>query len=182
MAPTWTTVVAALVLSAAHGGRGGRKLLLMARERDSDAAACSQRHVYLDLGSNWANTLRLYEHLAPRNRRSRAWEPYVNDFCAWLNGEREREPLLCLPRSGSTPHLRSYAAVLGCRQLATGNDARDEGEDGWMLLDSPPQALIRGGSMSETSVSLTVRNEYEQTSAWYKKEDYLYRVRTTDGK
>jgi len=54
------------------------------------------------------------------------------------------------------------------------------GEDGWMLLDSPPQALIRGGSMSETSVSLTVRNEYEQTSAWYKKEDYLYRVRTTD--
>lgn len=88
-----------------------------------DEIGC-RRRVYLDLGVNWANTLRLYETLVPDEARF-AWEiygfeaspliqPYANAFCDWLNGKLPTEPLLCLPRAGSTSHLTKYADLVGC--------------------------------------------------------------------
>jgi hypothetical protein len=243
--------VAALVLGAAHahdglGRTGPQRLLLVREENANDSSACSQRQIYLDLGANWANTLRLFEQLAPPERHARPWEvyafeaspliqPYVDAFSAWLNGELQREPLLCLPRSGSTGHLVSYAAAIGCAKRyprtqrgvrlmrvcmfkrfdkhlralkpdpALNSSALVESrlavaqrplvcnatrsrftlipaavgdEDGWMSLESPPHALIRGGAMAKTPTD--VINEYRQASPWYRKEDYEYRVRTAD--
>ena len=79
-------------------------------------------NLYVDMGANWANTLRLGPELFP-NRD--AWltvafeaspliQPFVDEYVRFLNGERPEAPTVCLPRSGSTPHLRRYAQALGC--------------------------------------------------------------------
>lgn len=94
---------------------------------------CARRRVFLDLGVNWCNTARLHERFAPLAERGPEahWEvygfeaspliqPYVDDFFAYLNYERA-EPLLCLPRAGSTWDLREYVKRLGCPSL----DKRD---------------------------------------------------------
>lgn len=83
-----------------------------------------QRHVYIDLGVNWANTLRLFETMQPR-KANLPWDvfgfeaspliqPYAERFCAWLNGEHD-QPKMCLPPSGSTHNLASYSRAVGCR-------------------------------------------------------------------
>mmetsp|Transcript_10298 Transcript_10298/g.35019 ORF Transcript_10298/g.35019 Transcript_10298/m.35019 type:complete len:396 (+) Transcript_10298:52-1239(+) len=88
------------------------------------AGSCGERHAYVDLGVNWANTARLYEKLVPSERLSKHWEvfgfeaspliqPYADDFFRYLNGDID-EPLVCLPRAGSTTHLSEYARRLGC--------------------------------------------------------------------
>lgn len=83
-----------------------------------------QRRVYLDLGANWANTLRLYRDVVNASRLPGPWEiyafeaspfmlPYLNEFASWLNGQGER-PALLWPPSGSSPHLDRYASRYGC--------------------------------------------------------------------
>lgn len=108
----------------------GRLLLAQSSGQElgwtSRPAGC-QRHIFIDLGANWANTLRLFETLAAPGSRARPFEvygfeaspliqPYADAFARWLNGELPSEPRLCLPRSGSTPHLMRYAPNLGCAQ------------------------------------------------------------------
>jgi hypothetical protein len=229
----------ALVFGVLGTRAGVRRVLLVQNEAQAPPMPC-QRHVYLDLGVNWANTLRLYEMIAPPERRSRAFEvygfkasplisPYADAFCAWLSGERPTEAPLCLPRAGSTGHLLLYAASIGCRegsmdtkracmlerfdehlralkpdpnlnstalfesrlamaqhQLACGaNQSRftfvpaavgGRGK-GWMSLESPPHALIRGGSMQAIAA---IDNRLYSKSPWYRLEDYRFRVRTAD--
>ena len=78
---------------------------------------------FVDLGANWANTLNLYEPLRAPSRRfwnivafeaSPLVQPFLRDYCAFLNGERSDEPENCLPHSGSTEHLLRYAHKYGC--------------------------------------------------------------------
>lgn len=90
------------------------------------------RNVYIDLGVNFANTLRLHHDLLPEvhanvlasQRSPRAWEiygfeaspliqPYANDFVAWLDGGAP-EPVLRVPPAGSTAVFRRYARFFGC--------------------------------------------------------------------
>lgn len=110
-----------LVQGAGIGAGAGRRL----DERPGgDACEQQRRRVYIDLGANWANTLRLYKTLAPEHAHLAwevyAWEaspliqPYLHQFCTYLSGERDSEPELCLPRSGSTKHLWQYARQLQC--------------------------------------------------------------------
>eukprot|EP00927_Polykrikos_kofoidii_P045171 TRINITY_DN39066_c0_g1_i1.p1 TRINITY_DN39066_c0_g1~~TRINITY_DN39066_c0_g1_i1.p1 ORF type:complete len:365 (-),score=43.18 TRINITY_DN39066_c0_g1_i1:177-1196(-) len=91
-------------------------------------AQCSlpsgQRHVYLDMGANWANTLRMWYDVA-NDRREHIWEvyafeanplvqPYVEKFAKWLNGAGPK-PELTVPPSGSSIHLTPYAKRYGCK-------------------------------------------------------------------
>lgn len=78
---------------------------------------------FVDLGANWANTLNLYEPLRAPSRSvwnvvafeaSPLVQPFLRDYCRFLNGERSDEPENCLPRSGSTAHLLRYAPKYGC--------------------------------------------------------------------
>jgi len=80
-------------------------------------------NLYLDMGASWANTLRLGPDLFPKTNGS--WvsvafeaspliQPFLDEYVNYLNGERPDAPTSCLPRSGSTPHLRRYAKYLDC--------------------------------------------------------------------
>lgn len=83
------------------------------------------RQVYVDLGANWANTLRLYEDIGdPAWANKQPWEvyafeaspfiqPYLEKFTAYLNGQRARPPLT-VPPSGSSLALNAYAPRCGC--------------------------------------------------------------------
>jgi hypothetical protein len=92
------------------------------------------RRVFIDLGANWANTLRLYEDLPPQlaGTSDAPWEvyafeasplitPYVDRVVEWLNGERPARPELCLPPSGSSAHLSKYAPAYGCPKYGNKN-------------------------------------------------------------
>jgi hypothetical protein len=93
-----------------------------------------RRRVYLDLGANWANTLRLHHKLQnflPFNRTrsegsscSYDWEiysfepspvmqPYVDAYAGFLNGKRTK-PILTVPPIGGTLQMLPYAKRLGC--------------------------------------------------------------------
>ena len=86
------------------------------------------RHVYIDLGVNWCNTLELFRALpevAQNDSRLRApwlvfgWEaspliaPYAEQCTHALTSKRQLPPPPVLP-SGSTRELREYAPALNC--------------------------------------------------------------------
>ena len=93
----------------------------------SSAAASDPRNVYLDVGANWANTLRLYRDVVMHFQlkpHAAAWEiyafeaspyiqPYVEAFVDHLNSD-EPEPCLTVPPAGSTWTLAEYAYHFGC--------------------------------------------------------------------
>lgn len=90
------------------------------------ATAATPRNVYLDMGANWANTLRLYRDFA--TERSGPWEvyafeaspfiqPYLEDFVHFLNDQGPRPPLE-VPPSGSIDELALYAKRYGCGGLS----------------------------------------------------------------
>lgn len=81
------------------------------------------RHVYVDMGANWANTLRLWQDMGIKGENS-SWEvyafeaspliqPYVERFTQWLNGKGSK-PELTVPPAGSSAELNQYAARCGC--------------------------------------------------------------------
>ena len=77
--------------------------------------------VKVDMGANWANTLHLGAELFPHRGRGSRWrltspliQPFLEAYAQFLNGNRSAAPVACLPRSGSTIHLRRYAGALGC--------------------------------------------------------------------
>lgn len=76
---------------------------------------------YIDLGANWANTLGLFESIKKGSNwnivafeASPLVQPFLRDYCDFLNGDRNDEPENCLPRSGSTRHLLKYAQKYNC--------------------------------------------------------------------
>ena len=79
-------------------------------------------NLFVDMGANWANTMRLGPELFPGRdswltvafEASPLIQPFLDDYTEFLNGERVDPPTVCLPRSGSTPHLKRYAAAIGC--------------------------------------------------------------------
>lgn len=84
----------------------------------------TQRHIYLDMGANWANTLRLYENIAGVSHREASYEvyafeanpiiqTYVDKFVYYLNGKGPK-PLLLIPPAGSNSHLRMYSKRYRC--------------------------------------------------------------------
>lgn len=91
-----------------------------------------KRHVYIDFGANWANTLRLHKDIADKAEvQSGPWEvyafeasplivPYLDKFVGFLNGNNPK-PVLDIPPAGSTAHLARYAPQFGCGGL--GGDA-----------------------------------------------------------
>ena len=111
---------------------GAPRLALTNYYHFAGVPASKARRVYVDLGVNWGNTLRLYEDMTPELRGAdlpavskTPWQvfgfeaspliaPYVERFVQWLNGEREKPPESCLPPTGSTPHLRMYASGYNC--------------------------------------------------------------------
>lgn len=90
------------------------------------SAAFAKRHVYIDLGANWANTLTLYQKHFP-TMLTESWEiyafegsalisPYLEDFVAYLNGRKANRPSVphFLPPSGSSKDLARFAVEQGC--------------------------------------------------------------------
>ena len=93
------------------------------------SCATTRRLVYVDLGVNWANTLRLYKDLGPGLcSNATHWEvygfeavpliqPYANHFVEFLNGQVPRPPWN-LPLSGSSEELYRFAKRFGCTRFA----------------------------------------------------------------
>jgi len=93
------------------------------------------RRVYIDMGANWANTLRLFLDLVPGADAAGPWEiyafeadpfiqPYVESFVHFLNGVGPK-PDLTIPPSGSLAHLRILAPEYGCPALYDADALRD---------------------------------------------------------
>eukprot|EP00929_Paragymnodinium_shiwhaense_P101129 TRINITY_DN63971_c0_g1_i4.p1 TRINITY_DN63971_c0_g1~~TRINITY_DN63971_c0_g1_i4.p1 ORF type:complete len:237 (+),score=32.65 TRINITY_DN63971_c0_g1_i4:146-856(+) len=91
------------------------------------------RFVYLDMGSNWANTLRLHMDIMPLEYQNEAWEvysfepnpyiaPYVNKYTNWLNGKGNK-PAILVPPAGSFGHLAQFAQHWNCQR----SDVREMG-------------------------------------------------------
>lgn len=104
-----------------------------------------QRHVYMDMGANWANSLRAWQDLVER-RSTHVWEiyafeaspliqAYVEEFVAWLNGEGPR-PLLLIPPAGSTNHYLKLAKKFGCdlRKEQVRMRSQDQKECMWNIF------------------------------------------------
>lgn len=83
------------------------------------------RHVYLDLGANWADTIGGYTRLVAHDERmtgvrgAKNWEvysfeaspflmPFVDAKARWLNGASADRPVACVPPVGSTADLEYF--------------------------------------------------------------------------
>uniref|UniRef100_A0A7S3F6Y2 Methyltransferase FkbM domain-containing protein n=1 Tax=Haptolina ericina TaxID=156174 RepID=A0A7S3F6Y2_9EUKA len=113
-------------------------------ERLSRRGNGCQRRIYLDLGANWGNTLRLNldlerrwrgyaKLLQARNGSHRCWlawevyafeavpvmHGYLEDFVTFLNG-RGPQPELVIPPAGSSNLLSSFARQFHCPSPAFG--------------------------------------------------------------
>ena len=98
-------------------------------KKHKHSCATTRRLVYVDLGVNWANTLRLYKDLGPGLcSNATHWEiygfeavpliqPYANHFVEFLNGQVPRPPWN-LPLSGSSEELYRFAKRFGCTKHA----------------------------------------------------------------
>ena len=86
-----------------------------------------RRFVYLDVGANWANTLRLHADIgcfANESWEVYAFEPspmiwgYLEDFTRWLNGHATQRPRARVAGGASGVDLVStFAAVYGCQSV-----------------------------------------------------------------
>ncbi|AEO97964.1 hypothetical protein ENVG_00066 [Emiliania huxleyi virus 84] len=81
----------------------------------------AMRSVYIDLGVNWCNTIRMFKEFDNRSsfdvygfEASPLIHPFADKYFKWLNGETNEEPETCLPRSGSSKHLSEYAKYYNC--------------------------------------------------------------------
>ena len=86
------------------------------------------RHVYLDLGTNWGDTLDLYRKGLADGAHANAtnWEvygfeaapllmPYVDQLVRWKNGVPGVErPVTCFPPAGSTKDRIRFSKLVGC--------------------------------------------------------------------
>lgn len=88
-------------------------------------AKLEMRHVYLDLGANWADTIGGYAHIVAHDERmtgvrgAKNWEvysfeaspflmPFVDAKVRWLNGASADRPVACVPPVGSSADLEYF--------------------------------------------------------------------------
>ena len=87
----------------------------------------SMRYIYIDMGVNWANTLRLYRDYGFCGGVDEKWEvygfeamplivPYANSFVQWLNGVGGKPPME-LPPTGSDHELFHFAKKHKCDKV-----------------------------------------------------------------
>ena len=137
------------------------------------------RHIYIDAGANWANTLRLFHDLEPA-AASKPWEvyafeasplilPFLEKFARWLSsGSDGAAPTSCLPTSGSTDDLLHWSrAGIGCPEHSM--DAMRECM--WSVFDAPLAALapdprLSGERLINHRLS-TARQAHAQNSSRY---------------
>lgn len=113
-------------------------------------------NIYFDLGSSWANTLRLAQDLFPDRgpwitvafEASPLVQPYLLQYVQFLNGEVAAPPQNCLPRSGSSQHLEHYAKGLGC--VSTPADAMRQCM--WMRLDAHLAKLVADHKLNSSAL------------------------------
>ena len=86
------------------------------------------RLVYIDLGTNWGDTLDMFRWLADEPYRNRSnWEVFgfeasprmqhhVERLMQWKNGFLHERPISCMPAAGSTHDLYPFAASVGCHR------------------------------------------------------------------
>ena len=99
----------------------------MAATSARGARGVPQRHVYVDLGVNWGDTLELYRKgmVDAAHNDATNWEvygfeaspliqPFVDEYVAWLDGGTTSKPVLCVPPTGSSKHLALWAPRYGC--------------------------------------------------------------------
>mmetsp|Transcript_6646 Transcript_6646/g.20752 ORF Transcript_6646/g.20752 Transcript_6646/m.20752 type:complete len:339 (-) Transcript_6646:130-1146(-) len=95
----------------------------VASSQDKECPTTTGRLVYVDLGANWANTMRLFSDVGPCQRRS-PWEvyafeavpviaSYVDNFTSWLNGDGPK-PVMRVPPSGSSVDLHRFSKRYAC--------------------------------------------------------------------
>jgi len=96
------------------------------------------RHVYFDMGANWANTLRLFKQISSESERNAPYEvyafeanpfiqTYVDNFIGYLNGDRPKPPLT-VPPAGSHAHLEKFTKRYKCpgqEKIQAMNDCMD---------------------------------------------------------
>ncbi|CAE8585563.1 unnamed protein product [Polarella glacialis] len=116
------------------------------------------RHVYIDAGANWANTLRLYEDIAGEGHGKATYEvyafeanpyiaTYVDSFARWLNRGGSKPPIL-IPPAGSQGHLMMLADRYGC-----------DSTNGWKHVVACMQEVFRKPlSLLPLNISLRARS------------------------
>jgi hypothetical protein len=117
------------------------------------APAC-RRNIYLDLGANWCNTLRLYESLPEVTKEGLAnaapWHvfaveaaplisPYV-EKCVAAVAAGKPLPMPPVPPAGSSMQLLNYAEDLGC--ASAGRGRRERMNCIGKALEQPLQKLV----------------------------------------
>lgn len=130
-------------------------------------AECRPRNVYVDMGVNWCNTIRLFEDIeydvnskdiplpfsVPYDiygfEASPLIQPFAEKYFEWLNGEIEDEPVTCLPRSGSTAHLWKYSSIYGCSNSSSDNKMRN---CMWKKLEKHLEELKADPSLNATTL------------------------------
>ena len=151
--------------------------MLYASRCKSPLSSSSPRNVYIDVGVNWGNTARLFEEIHYDNAElskpipgigyhvfgfeaSPLIQPFAERYFQWLNGFGD-EPVSCLPRSGSTAHLRKYAPFYGC-------NVRDDEEMRkcmWTALDRNLGALSPDSRLNSSALISTRLDEACPASA-----------------
>ena len=137
--------------------------------------SCAQpRNVYLDLGTNWGNTLRLHHDLMrwvnQSDKLNEPWlvygfeaspliAPFVDQFVRWLNHEVTDPPRNCLPPSGSSAHLSKFASAFGCDQRPGADHLRCLRH----VLDGPLAALRPDVSLNSSRL---VRCRLAEAATW----------------
>lgn len=115
------------------------------------AAAPAGRLVYIDLGTSWANTLRLFKDpkLQQEQPDDPRWEvygfeaspliwEYMETTTNWLNTDQAQpQPECPVPPTGSTGHLMKYAPKYSCPT----DDEDKMRKCMWKALEAPLKAL-----------------------------------------
>lgn len=128
-------------------------------------SAASPRRVYLDMGTNWGDTLDLYKQgLAdPKHGNATNWEvfgfeaapllmPYLDQLVQWKNGiVGVTHPVTCQPTAGSTHDKIRFAAAVGCSRswAAKMNFCMSEAFRDAFLHVRPDMTLIKRSTVDQ---------------------------------
>ena len=78
------------------------------------SSSCPRRHVYIDMGVNWGNTLRLFEDIEPNAtsafdvygfEANPLIQPFADSYVQWLNGDRTERAVRAEERLVKAPEL-----------------------------------------------------------------------------